>query len=76
MDKKINVQTPYTASTSLVIISSSDFATFTAVVNVGQATAYTSDKTEIIEWGWYSRVLSDAELLYNVGILNTKYSIF
>jgi hypothetical protein len=28
------------------------------------------------EWGWYNRVLSETEVIYNINCLNQKYSIF
>ena len=28
------------------------------------------------EWGWYNRLLSDREIIYNINALNAKYAIF
>lgn len=30
----------------------------------------------ILEWGWYNRVLNDAEVIYNINALNQKYNIY
>jgi hypothetical protein len=32
--------------------------------------------TELLEWGWYDRVLTEMEVIYNINALNAKYSIF
>jgi len=31
---------------------------------------------QIVEWGWYNRVLAELEVIYNINALNAKYQIF
>lgn len=31
---------------------------------------------KVLEWGWYNRVLTEKEALYNVNAMNSKYKIF
>jgi hypothetical protein len=37
---------------------------------------YAATNAYVIEWGWYNRVLTEQEVVYNVNALNAKYSIF
>jgi len=39
-------------------------------------TSTTPSIVEIYEWGWYNRVLSETEVIYNINCLNQKYSIY
>jgi hypothetical protein len=47
------------------------------IMRVGSVNTETYIATyNIYEWGWYNRVLTEHEVIYNINALNAKYSIF
>jgi hypothetical protein len=46
------------------------------VVSIGSGRIGYNAYLDILEWGWYNRVLSEKEVQYNVATLNTRYNIF
>lgn len=64
------------SSTSINVIHSIDsYDGSLNTMNLGSyGNAYMT--AEIYEWGWYNRVLSEMEVIYNINALNKKYAIF
>ena len=65
----------YTFSNNSIkyIISSLDSVNY-SIITLGDLAGGKGCK--VLEWGWYNRVLSELEVIYNINALNTKYSIF
>jgi hypothetical protein len=43
-------------------------------ISIGQL--YSTGQCDISEWGWYNRVLTEQEVLYNIAALNERYKTY
>jgi hypothetical protein len=64
------------SNVNVILHSFYDFNIINKTMLVGGALYSSSGSVKIIEWGWYNRVLTEPEVIYNINALNAKYSIF
>jgi len=69
---KFSANNPATINTFYIVHSVSDFNKIAQNISLYN----TNGAGEVVEWGWYNRVLNEAEVIYNINALNAKHGIF
>jgi hypothetical protein len=64
----------FSDSSLIYIISSLDPVNSYSTMYLGDLADANGCKVK--EWGWYNRLLSETEVIYNINCLNQKYAIF
>lgn len=72
---KINSTFTFVAGTTYSYTSLYEITTTSASMSIGVFNNATWD-ISVLEWGWYNRVLTEQEVVYNQNALNAKYLIF
>jgi len=65
----------YSTDKCIMISLGNPYVTDYPCIGHGRGDSF-SGEFQLYEWGWYNRVLSETEVIYNINCLNQKYSLF